>query len=99
MSENDEPQKSSLAPGWSLSLQFLLVFAIAALILFAGNRWGVANDCAALGVTHDGQCGLATFIGDLMGFCASCISLFFGCIVVVVRWKKRHKSTVGRAEN
>jgi hypothetical protein len=73
----------------ALWLPILVVTAISALIAFAGHEWGVANDCAADGIKHDGQCGLASAMGDLFGFVGGGLFFVIGMATALIGWPKR----------
>jgi hypothetical protein len=73
----------------ALLLPILAVIIASTLIVFAGHEWGVSHDCAASEITQDGQCGLATGMGDLFGFVAGGLFCIAGITMVVVGWQKR----------
>jgi hypothetical protein len=103
MVEAQDKQPRSLWGSWvaqSLWISIPVVLAISVLILLAANRWGVANDCAALGVTQDGQCGLATGMGDLLGFIGGGIFLVIGAgATLIARVRNLTGSSSGKGEN
>jgi uncharacterized membrane protein YdjX (TVP38/TMEM64 family) len=67
-------------------LQVLGLVLGAAIAFSACRAWGHSNDCSPHQV--DGQCGLATAMGDLFGTVAACLILTVGMIVLGVRWYK-----------
>ena len=80
--------------GCPLWLQISMVVAISALIGLVGHEWGVANDCLALGVKQDGQCGLATAMGGFFGLVGGLIFLMVGALftwVAAIRRSERAK--------
>jgi hypothetical protein len=70
-------------------LAILVAAAISIFIWFCGHEWGVANDCGAVGIQHDGQCGLASAMGDLFGLAGGAAFFLVGSVVVFVRWNRR----------
>jgi len=88
MEEADRKSQQSLwaiATAQSLWLLIPAVAAISVLIGIAGHERGIANDCSALGVTQDGQCGLATAMGDLFGIGGGGLFFFVGVIVISIQ--------------
>jgi hypothetical protein len=87
---DDKPQESlwKIRNARSLWLSISVVIAGSGLIVFAGHSWGVANDCIAQGITQDGQCGLATGMGNLFGVGGGGIFLLVGLIAVWILWNR-----------
>ena len=57
-----------------------------ALIVLAGRVWGIGADCVALGVKQDGQCGLATAMGNLFGLIGGTAFFLVGMIALWISW-------------
>ena len=74
--------------GRSLLVLIPAMIAVSALIVFVGHQWGVAKDCVAQGVKQDGQCGLATGMGDLFGLGAGAMFFFIATIALVILWRR-----------
>jgi hypothetical protein len=69
-----------------LLFAFACSFAIGVVVILLSYRAGVAADCEALGVKHDGQCGLATFIGLFDGLIGAAIIIGLSLLGTVAQW-------------
>jgi len=66
--------------------QVFVLLLIASVVPLVGKALGRANDCAPQ--QHDGQCGLASGIGDFLGAVGAIAVLLVGFIVLAVKWSK-----------
>ena len=87
----NKPQKSLLERWRALPLwiSLLILTAISMGIMAAGNGWGVAHDCGVRGVPRDGQCGLATAMGNVFGTVGGGLFFLIGVAITLISGKKK----------
>ncbi len=87
----DGPRRS-IWRDWAFWSQLLAVFSLTWLGYWMVYRLGVARDCAALGVKQDGQCGLATAMGEMFGVLTGLSILVVGvCVAAFLRYKRNRR--------
>jgi polyferredoxin len=84
------PPKSSWWQRSPLWQRLLIVLLVAVLSGLGFIWWGRAGDCEP--GSHDGQCGLSSFIGFVYGIFASGIILLGGFIATLVQWRKNRRT-------
>jgi hypothetical protein len=72
-----------------LWVSVLILSAISMGIMAAGNGWGVAHDCGVRGVPPDGQCGLATAMGNVFGTVGGGLFFLIGMAITLISGKKK----------
>ncbi len=71
--------------------RLLAVFVVSIVPVVVGLKSGIAGDCYP--GQHDGQCGLATFVGLVNGLGVGALVLVCGAIAVILQW---HRAKSGR---
>ena len=86
-----KPQKGLLERLRALPLwgSVLILTAISMGIMAGGNAWGVAHDCGVRGVSPDGQCGLATAMGNVFGTVGGGLFFLIGMAITLISGKKK----------
>ena len=67
-----------------LWLRLLIVLLVAVLTGLCFIWWGRAGDCQP--DSHDGQCGLSTFVGFVYGVFAAGLIVLGGFTVTLIQW-------------
>jgi Flp pilus assembly pilin Flp len=73
--------------GKGFLLTMVLIFFLAGLSFWVGRAWGAAGDCLPQQI--DGQCGMSTAYGELLGVIGGALLAVGGTIGASLYWRRK----------